>query len=258
MALVTDDFVFLHVPKTGGTTFRKIAHISRLKSSEFGIHTGLDAEPHWHVEYSFHCGIPRVPVKYHHLPRVCMVRNPWDWYVSYYMYGVNLRSPHENHIYDFVSGDKEPTPEGFEKFLLKLLSSDSQNKYRDLEFVHIYNQRSKYFNDMLTHDIGFLTWWYLDLLIDVEVVDIETPHDVFDNPDYIFIPLESMNESFSQFLHTLGKTTYSSLLESFKVAKPANINHERRPYHHYYTDDLRDLVAHKSRYIIEKFNYTFD
>lgn len=69
--LLTRDFVFLHVPKTGGTFVRRVL---------------LDHAPApWEVvEARDHATVREIPASYAHLPRLTFVRNPFSWYVSWY------------------------------------------------------------------------------------------------------------------------------------------------------------------------------
>jgi hypothetical protein len=63
---VTRDFVFLHVPKTGGTYVR--THLPEV------------------LYETQHGGIKDIPSEFQGLPKYAVVRNPWDWYVSWWTY----------------------------------------------------------------------------------------------------------------------------------------------------------------------------
>lgn len=65
--LVTPEFVFLHVPKTGGTFVRTLLE-DRLVYSDY------------------HASIGEIPSGFRHLPRYAFIRNPWDWWVSWWVY----------------------------------------------------------------------------------------------------------------------------------------------------------------------------
>jgi hypothetical protein len=68
--LVTEQFVFVHVPKTGGSFVRTL------------IHTHMQVV----AEYPGHASYDRLPPEFANLPALRIVRNPWDWYVSHYHY----------------------------------------------------------------------------------------------------------------------------------------------------------------------------
>jgi hypothetical protein len=62
--LVTPQFIFIHMPKAGGNFVRAAC-------------TGVEVG-------TFHAGGADIPPEYRHLPVFAVVRNPWDWYVSWY------------------------------------------------------------------------------------------------------------------------------------------------------------------------------
>jgi hypothetical protein len=68
----TRHFVFLHVPRTGGS-FIKATCLRNLPSEWF-----VPTSAHRHAPYS------QVPSECKDLPMITFVRNPWDWYVSWY------------------------------------------------------------------------------------------------------------------------------------------------------------------------------
>jgi hypothetical protein len=65
--LVTKDFVLIHVPKTGGTFLNDL-----IKEHCDVLHDQM------HGPYS------ELPDEYRDLPALGFVRNPWDWYVSWF------------------------------------------------------------------------------------------------------------------------------------------------------------------------------
>jgi len=67
--LATDEFVFVHLPKTGGAFLR------------WAIQETMDAR-----DCGQHPSYRQVPPEFSHLPAVCFERNPWDWYVSLWAY----------------------------------------------------------------------------------------------------------------------------------------------------------------------------
>jgi hypothetical protein len=71
--LVTRDFVLVHVPKTGGTFLN-----------------GLVKE-HCEVVYErTHAPYSDLPADYRNLPALAFVRDPWDWYVSWFEHFQNF------------------------------------------------------------------------------------------------------------------------------------------------------------------------
>ena len=66
--LVTDKFVFVHLPRSGGTFVSEVIRKFFPSAYEIGYH------------------LPRtlLPREYSHLPVLGTVRNPWEFYVSWY------------------------------------------------------------------------------------------------------------------------------------------------------------------------------
>lgn len=76
-------FTWLHVPKTGGTWLHGVLtrHCPASWDAMFG--------PPAHVtmrEVDYVMGAQGVPASRIDLPRIAVVRNPWDWYVSFYFF----------------------------------------------------------------------------------------------------------------------------------------------------------------------------
>src|ERR1041384_820819 len=66
--IATDKFVFIHLPRTGGTFVSEVIRKFFPSTHEIGYH------------------LPRValPKEYAHLPVLGGIRNPWDFYASWY------------------------------------------------------------------------------------------------------------------------------------------------------------------------------
>ena len=73
--IVTDKFVFVHLPRSGGTFVSEVIWKFFPSAHEIGYH------------------LPRelLPREYSHLPVLGTVRNPWEFYVSLYLLRVAQR-----------------------------------------------------------------------------------------------------------------------------------------------------------------------
>lgn len=69
----TDDLIYVHCPKTGGIFVERVLHRERSGRSLMGVH-----DPATQVSKEIARGRPIVGT----------VRNPWDWYVSFYHYAL--------------------------------------------------------------------------------------------------------------------------------------------------------------------------
>src|SRR5512132_3880738 len=68
--LVTNEFVFGHLPRSGGTFVSEIIRKFFPSAREIGHHLPQEL----------------LPREYSHLPVLGTVRNPWEFYVSWYHY----------------------------------------------------------------------------------------------------------------------------------------------------------------------------
>ena len=85
--ILSEHFVFLHLPKTGGSFVRELC-----------THY---APPAWKVRLlDNHPTIRDIPPEYANLPIFGFVRNPFDWYVSWYTY---LRKRRNDPFFNRVS-----------------------------------------------------------------------------------------------------------------------------------------------------------
>lgn len=75
---LTDHFVFLHVPRTGGNFVRLLLE--------------QHAPSVWHATaHTMHATIYDIPASHARLPRLAFVRNPYAWYVSWYCFQQRTR-----------------------------------------------------------------------------------------------------------------------------------------------------------------------
>jgi hypothetical protein len=82
--LITRYFLFIHLPKTGGQFVREVC--DRYLPAEWRVPN--DIPPH--APYR------EVKDRFPDLPILCFVRNPWDWYVSWFHY-IRETPPLESH-----------------------------------------------------------------------------------------------------------------------------------------------------------------
>jgi len=87
--ILTNRFVFVHMPKTGGSFVRRIFRRT--------------APPEWEfAEIDSHVFAADTPESHAHLPKVGFVRNPFDWYLSFYRYLIR-KPPKPAHFFMRIS-----------------------------------------------------------------------------------------------------------------------------------------------------------
>ena len=85
---VTDYFVFLHLHKTAGTSFNIFIEKFFPRSHRLGYHLPLRV----------------LPAEWSHLPTLGLVRNPWDFYVSWYSF--QMQKARSNPVFNVVSDNR--------------------------------------------------------------------------------------------------------------------------------------------------------
>lgn len=111
--LITDKFIFVHLPKTGGLFVDRVLK-DMLCPSRFmqGVHAlrhrygvTIPGVPYRYVLGPRHGSCAAIPEAYRGLPILACRRNPFDWYVSDYCYGVWRQA---TNIGKFWSADADP------------------------------------------------------------------------------------------------------------------------------------------------------
>ncbi len=110
-------FVYIHIPKTGGTTIQKIC-----QNTENIKFEKIDYKDGGHL-YNGHLPARPLNRRYsrHEYNYFSIVRNPWDWYVSWFSY-LDQKNRHDK---DFQA-EIELIEEGFPTFI-KFISNNRDN-----------------------------------------------------------------------------------------------------------------------------------
>lgn len=98
--ILTKHFVYIHIPKTGGTFVRKIMREHAPES--------------WEMTEQDHTLVENTPETHADLPKFGCVRNPFPWYVSWYVY-------HKQHPFKFFNEVSENNTLGFKESLINAM-----------------------------------------------------------------------------------------------------------------------------------------
>jgi hypothetical protein len=272
---VTNKLVFLETQKTGGTHIRRL--LDKYTDGEpVGKHNRLTDE---YVD-RFVFG---------------SIRNPWDWYVSLWAYGVSGRgairsrstsgidfnyyhrmlpkamgknwlTPAELIIslyHDLIKPisnwqrtyDEAANPKQFRQWLCLLL-----DKKRRFDIGEGYG-----FSPVSSH-AGLLTYRYFRLFTRGDSIFKDGRLKRFDglaNFDHDLniasdmIKTESLEEDFIRIMSASGHALSEIELDAIRKKSEEKTNvSARHSASVYYDDETRDLVADKDRYLIEKYSYT--
>jgi hypothetical protein len=208
--LVTDSFVFLHVPKTGGTFVQTILP-EYLPVQDF--------RPYTHTPYNY------LPERWQHLPVVCTIRNPWDWYVSWYHYD-RQRPPRPGRASVFASDEQSVS---FAEATARACKGDIDHELSPLlkrEGIDLYS--------------GY-----------VESIAGE----VLDRPDFTALRFEQLVADLMRFLKR--RSLLSRELKRALREEPPIRTSQHGPFRDYYDDELAALVGDRARSICDRFGYRF-
>ncbi len=235
--IVTERFIFVHMHKTGGQTINKV--IAKCISDNQVIG--------YHYPHSLR------PQKYRHLPIVGFARNPWDWYVSWYAF--NRRPKTRNALFAVCSDGGKAS---FKTTVTNLVNlgddSNSSQWYRD-SLISILptslrgNRGVGLTKDCITNfndnDTAYCSWLFQRML---GVADEQQAH---------IGKFENLSDDFVNILNRLDVKQAPRIKHALSRTQRINSSSHSH-YSHYYDDELRDLIARKDSYLIDRFDYSFD
>jgi hypothetical protein len=227
--LVTDDFVFVHIPKTGGSFVQTVL---RDHLSVIDHHEAIDHGAWSHAPYS------SLPAQWRDLPAFCVVRNPWDWYVSWFHYQLE-RGPRRRPRADGQDPwGKRAVWEGalrsgeadFKEAVTRACTGDFDHPLTSVmreEGIDLYSARVK-----------------------------EIAGAGLERPNFTVLKFErGVRKQLLRFLRTHTAVPLP-LVAAIHHRPPTRVS-EHRPYPYYYDDQLRDLVGEKAGWLCERFHYRF-
>lgn len=234
--LVTDKFVFIHLPRSGGTFVSDVIRKFFPSAHEVGYH------------------FPRelLPKESSHLPILGTVRNPWEFYVSWYHhhYPSKRYSPSRNVLFCCVSDDRKLN---FVQTIRNALTLGVSDDKLDL-LIQALPESFDYHNrniPNLTKDvmrkirgtgIGLYTFRFNQMFGQAD--------DVF------FCRVESLRSDLMAFFDRIGAA--SDALRSYVLGQDKKNTSEHRHYLTYYTPELAELVLNRDRQLVERFGYVFE
>ena len=234
--LITDKFVFLHLPRAGGTFVYEVVRKFFPSAREIGYH------------------LPRelLPREYSHLPVLGTVRNPWEFYVSWYHHQhSNVRySPltnvlfgclSENRKLDFVQTIRNALDLGVSDDKLDFLIQALPENF-DYQKRHIPNLTKDLMRKIRGTGLGLYTFRFNQLFGQAD--------DVF------FCRVETLRSDLMAFFERIGVAS-DDLRRHVLGLDKENIS-ERLHYSSYYTPELAELVFIRDRQLVERFGFAFE
>ena len=230
--IVTDKFVFVHFPRTGGTFITDVIMRFFPSAQEIGYH------------------LPRslLPNEHSHLPVVGAVRNPWEFYVSWYFH-VSPRDAatplhtwlSENGKHQFEGATRNALNLGIDHDRLDALIETLPDEV-DYRKRNIPNITKDALRKIRGTGVGYYTFRF---------------NHLFGNADEVFFcRQESLRVDLIRFLELIGAASNEIRAYVLKSEKRNAADHSH--YAKYYTPELAELVSVRDRAVIERFGYVFE
>ena len=230
--IVTDNFVFVHLPRSGGTFVSEIIRKFFPSAREIGHH------------------LPRelLPREYSHLPVLGAVRNPWEFYVSLYHYVWSRYAAST-----LVSWMSENGKLGFIGSIRTLLNLGVDDERLDvlIEMLPEHVDYGRRNIPSITKDamrrvrgtgVGYYSFRF---------------NHLFGNADDVFFcRLETLRRDLVAFFEGIGAA--SDELRDYVLRLDKKNISEHLHYSTYYTPELAELVLIRDRPLIERFGYVFE
>jgi hypothetical protein len=230
--IVSDKFVFVHLPRTGGTFVTEVIKKFFPSAREIGRH------------------LPRelLPRELSHLPILGTIRNPWEFYVSLYHYIL-----------------PKPAANTFVSWMTDAGSLDFEGSVRNLLNLGVNNERIDALIELLPDEVDYSQ----TQIPNVSKGDMSKVRgsglayltyrfdQMFGNADDVFFcRLETLNRDLVTFFEQIGLA--SDELRDHVLALTKKNASEHFHYSTYYSPELEELVSIRDRPLIEKFGYVFE
>ena len=229
--IVTDKFAFVHFPRTGGTFITNV--IKRFFPSQ---------EVGYHLPRAF------LPKEYSHLPVLGAVRNPWEFYVSWYhhVWPRDAATPltswlTENGKQQFEGATRNALNIGTDSDRLDALIEKLPDEV-DYCRKNIPNITKEAMRQVRGTGLGYYTFRF---------------NHLYGSADDMFLcRLESLRQNLLDFFDSISVTTDE--LRDYVLHSDKQNTADHLHYSTYYTPELAELVSLRDRPLIERFGYVFE
>ncbi len=203
-------------------------------------------------EIGYHYPTFMLPESVASLPIIGVVRNPWDWYVSWYAFN-NLRGV-RNPLFNIVSKGKQL---GFKEAITNLIhypdssevSQLNQRVHQSLLPDEFSDERGSGFSQQCVDQMRSDTDGYYTALVDRMFGS--------DRRQLLLIRFENVVDEFCAALESLG-VDEAMAVKAYLRDQPLVNASRRSHYSHYYDHELRELVRSKEQRMLTRFCYEFE
>ena len=235
--IVTERFIFVHMHKTGGQTINKII------CNYFDHHQIIG----YHYPHSL------LPQQFADLPFVGFVRNPWDWYISWYAF--NRRPNTQNALFSICSNGGKADFKTTVCNLINLSDDNQGSRQRRDALISVLpdNLRGNRgigltkncIQNINDNELGYYSWLFDRMIGSAEQGNVHIGQ------------FENLQKEFLDILGKLNVPELTKIELAFSLSGRMNSSNHSH-YSCYYDSELEELVACKERLLIEKFNYRFE
>jgi len=270
--IITDDFVYIHYPKTGGTFVTKVLQeLYQYKKRYRYLGTLLPkiirskvlqyAEIRYRVQgfnyRNVHGTCREIPQEHRDKPILATIRNPYDRYVSHYEFG----------------WWKTHAEEEFEFYTVKEIK-DKYPNFPDLDFEEYLNlwnatwlpEKMKKINFQSNESFGIETLDFIQFFFknpqEVLAKFLYDPHGYISSQRYTadmfnvhFIRTDRLNEELYDFLLNMGwnRNEVAFVLNLEKILPKEGGRSKVQIWEKYYTRELKSIIRRKERLIFDIF-----
>jgi len=260
--IITDRFVFLHVPKTGGTFVTSILEELHSKTEDYHFDTAKENDS------DKHSLLGAIPDKEINKPVLVCVRDPFDHLISMYEFKWWYEDKDGFFLHKKVKEKFPSFPElSFEEFIYAI---------NDWSILNTAGWIEKNKNILIKNNIGSLTMWYLPAIFYQPMNVVRNVKKfMFGNPyrnvssNIHIIHKENLNVGLHNFLSQMGyksediefiigRDTIRPDSSERKNSEEFYNNHIEnkgflRDINEYYSSELIDYVLRKERAIFKLF-----
>jgi len=217
-------FNYFHIPKCGGTFISQYLE-ENIEGAKF-ISNARGDKHH------------PVSLKYNKVFTFSTIRNPWDWYVSFYEF-----NKYNYSSYSFLKGGIN-----FKEVIKRIFGKKSGKESR-IDF-----------NVLSKNDVGILTYRFF-LILSYNVYDVfRKPQSQWKEDVNCVVKIEEARNEIPQMFKKYLFPLSSKQAKVLKNMKRRGVTNRRKfkDYRKHYDNETRELIAHKESYLINRFNYNFN
>ncbi len=258
--VITDKFVYIHKPKTGGSFVTDA--LLRLYKGKWNlfIHAKLAFLKVVHYKHSLgtltftadkHGGCRNIPKSHLHKTIVTTIRNPYDYYVSQYEFGWWKRREWQRYYQKFESFEKYKAdfPNlSFQQFMELMPMVFNPAPHQDFYNPNAFGRTTVEF----INDCFYQPEKIIEKMDEHYIASGTYKEDMF---PVQFIFTHKLNQHLYEFLIEQGypESSIQFILKKEKVLPQGKGRTKEQKWEKYYTPELKELVRQKDWFLFELF-----